>query len=97
MQLPASLKLEPSRFAMGALVEMSAGTSLEDTAVCVINGQGKKVNNGHIAGKKMAFTIVQRLWRLDATSGTCKIYPACSCACSHRIAAAATLVRVHMS
>ena len=79
MQLPASLKLEPARFAMGALVEMSAGTSLEDTVVCVINGHGKKVNNGQIAGKKLAFTIVQRLWRLDAKSGTCKIKPAYIC------------------
>ncbi len=88
MQLPTSLKLEPARFAMGALVEMSAGTSLEDTVVCVMNGHGKKVNSGQIAGKKLAFTIVQRLWRLDGKAGTCKIWPAYNCSyplhcCSH--------------
>ena len=58
---------------MGALVEMSAGSTLEDTVVCIMNGHGKKVNSGQIAGKKMAFTIVQRLLRLCFLSGTCKI------------------------
>jgi len=75
-QLPASLKLEPIKFASG-MVEMSAGSSLPDTNVVVINGHHRKINNGQVGGKKGTFTVVQRLWRLDPASGVHNPRSAC--------------------
>ena len=68
MQLPASLKLEPIRYASG-MVEERAGTTLQDTSVVIMDGHDKRTNSGTMAGRKGTFTIVQRLWRLESALG----------------------------
>lgn len=75
LQLPASLRLEPARFGMGALVEMTAGATLPDTTIAVMSGHGKKMKASQMAGKKQSFTVVQRLWRMESKSG--KALPTC--------------------
>ena len=67
--MPASLRLEPMRFATGNAVDLIAGGTLPETSVSVINGGGQKVVRSVLCGKKQNFTIVQRLWRLNTQSG----------------------------
>lgn len=81
LQLPATLKLEPMKYASG-VVEERAGATLPDTSVLVLNGQNKRMTS--TAGKKGAFTIVQRLWRLEGAPGA---PPVATTFCSfHRLA-----------
>lgn len=53
----------------GNTVELAAGASLPNTNVIIMSGQGKKMTNSKVAGRKQTFTVVQRLWRLDSPSG----------------------------
>ena len=69
LQLPSSLRLEPMQLFTGNTVEVAAGASLPNTNVIIMSGQGKKMTNSKVAGKKQTFTVVQRLWRLDSPSG----------------------------
>lgn len=71
MQLPASLRLEPIRFATGLPVDFMAGEALPETGVFICNGAGQTLIRGVIAGTKQTFTVVQRLWRLKTEAGGC--------------------------
>ena len=68
LQLPASLKLEPMKYASG-VVEERAGSTLPDTSVLVLNGHKKRMSSSMTGKKSASFTIVQRLWRLEGASG----------------------------
>ncbi len=68
-QVPSSLRLEPIRLATGNAVELTAGATIPATGVTVLNGSGQHVIRGFLAGDKLSFSIVQRLWRLTPASG----------------------------
>ena len=64
-QVPCGLQLEPMRLATGNAVQLAAGASLPETAVAAVNGAGQRMVRGTLGGERAAFTVVQRLWRLE--------------------------------
>ena len=64
-QVPCGLQLEPMRLATGNAVQLAAGASLPETAVAVVNGAGQRMIRGTLGGERVAFAVVQRLWRLE--------------------------------
>jgi hypothetical protein len=66
--MPSSLRLEPMRFATGNAVEMVAGSAIPGTTVTVVNGSGQPLVRGTLAGQRLSFSVVQRLWLLGGGS-----------------------------
>ena len=67
VQVPCSLQLEPMRLGTGNAVELAAGSSIPETAVTVLGGGAQRMTRGMVGGEKAAFSVVQRLWRVEAT------------------------------
>lgn len=65
VQVPASLRLDPMRFATGALTKLAVGASLPDTSIAVLNGAGQRLSRAFLGGQKTALAVTQRLWRLN--------------------------------
>ena len=67
LQVASSLRIEPMRFATGQALEFTAGDTISEVAVSVLNGGGQRILKTPFTNERLIVT--QRLWRLPASSG----------------------------
>ena len=64
-RLPASLRVEPMRFATGDAVELMCGDCVPETSIAVLSGGGgQKLVRSFYNGEKQSLLVTQCLWKL---------------------------------
>ena len=66
LQVASSLRIEPMRFATGQALDFTAGDTISEVAVSVLNGGGQRILKTPFTNERLVVT--QRLWRLPASS-----------------------------
>ena len=54
-------------------ITVTAGHTISEASITVLNGHGSKLVRAFVAGDKQALTVTQRLWRLIGECTLCTV------------------------